>query len=102
PVAAGTYNGSPVNIPMTGLTAAQPIGNNLPLPAVHTAPDFGIFVCLRTSASTAHTPCDLNGDHAANAIDMQPLVNAILTGSMSNTYDINHDTEVNVLDLQVL
>jgi hypothetical protein len=49
-VRTGTYNStSPtVSIPMTGLTVAQPMG--LPKRS-HTAPEFGIFVVIKTSPS---------------------------------------------------
>lgn len=49
PVLRGVYRSSPIQIPMTGLAAAQPVGN-VPRPAVHTAPDFAVFV-LRTVSS---------------------------------------------------
>jgi dUTPase len=45
PVTSGTYTGSPINIPMTGLTPAAPNGT-VPNPPVHTAPQFGVFVLL--------------------------------------------------------
>ena len=45
PLVTGTYSGDPVAIPMTGLTAAQPLGD-VPNPARHTAPDFGAFVVV--------------------------------------------------------
>jgi hypothetical protein len=51
PVVSGTYTGSPVVIPMTGLTVVQPFGV-VPYPAVHTAPEFGTFVLLSGSALT--------------------------------------------------
>lgn len=43
PVLHGVYRGSPLEIPMTGLTAAQPNGT-VPRAAVHTAPEFAVFV----------------------------------------------------------
>jgi hypothetical protein len=46
-VATGTYNGTPIVIPMTGLTIAAPNGN-VPSPPIHTAPQFGTFVLLPT------------------------------------------------------
>jgi Malectin domain/Viral BACON domain len=45
PVVSGIYTGSPVTIPMTGLTVMQPFGS-VPYPVVHTAPQFGAFVLL--------------------------------------------------------
>jgi hypothetical protein len=52
PVVTGTYNGSPVSIPMTGLTIAQPIGD--PVKIVHTAPQFGAFVILPVGVQSVH------------------------------------------------
>jgi hypothetical protein len=45
PVVTGVYSGNPVNIPMTGLTVAQPAGL-YPFKLSHTAPEFGAFVVL--------------------------------------------------------
>ncbi|HLH17200.1 MAG TPA: malectin domain-containing carbohydrate-binding protein [Bryobacteraceae bacterium] len=49
PIVTGTYSGAPVTIPMAGLTIAQPNGS-VPAPAVHTAPEFGVFVLLSGKA----------------------------------------------------
>lgn len=49
PVVKGVYSGVPVNIPMTGLTIATPNGG-IPTSPAHTAPLFGAFVLLPTSA----------------------------------------------------
>jgi hypothetical protein len=49
PVVSGVYNGSPVNIPMTGLTVVQPFGS-VPYAPSHTAPQFGAFVLLSGTA----------------------------------------------------
>jgi hypothetical protein len=43
PVATGTYSGLPVQIPMSGLTVAPPIGDGLKTPE-HTGPEFAVFV----------------------------------------------------------
>ena len=45
PVVTGVYSGGTVNLPMTGLTAAQPNGT-VPNQAPHTAPQLGTFVVL--------------------------------------------------------
>jgi hypothetical protein len=45
PVASGTYTGTPITIPMTGLTIATPNGTVPTLPT-HTAPQFGAFVLI--------------------------------------------------------
>jgi hypothetical protein len=49
PLVSGTYNGSPVGIPMTGLQVVQPVGS-VPYPPSHTAPQFGTFVLLSGNA----------------------------------------------------
>ena len=43
PVVSGTYGGSPVDVPMTGVTPVAPIGTS-PTPPPQTGPDFGVFV----------------------------------------------------------
>jgi hypothetical protein len=52
PVVTGLYTGGPVSIPMTGLTAALPVGASL-TPPPHTAPAFGAFVLLKTASGGA-------------------------------------------------
>ena len=42
-VVSGTYGGSPVDVPMTGVTPVAPIGNS-PAAPPQTGPDFGVFV----------------------------------------------------------
>jgi hypothetical protein len=42
-VVSGTFNGSPVSIPLTGLTVAAPVGE-VPTPPQPTAPEFAAFV----------------------------------------------------------
>jgi hypothetical protein len=52
PVATGTYDGSSsISIPMNNLQPAAPLGSGLTYP-VHTAPQFGAFVLVRTSAGS--------------------------------------------------
>jgi len=46
PVAAGSYYGKPVSVPMTGLTIAPPLPN-IPARPKHTAPEFGAFVVIK-------------------------------------------------------
>jgi hypothetical protein len=48
PVLSGTYDGIPIEIPMTGLTVAKPIGWNAP-PA--TGPEFNSFVVIKTGSA---------------------------------------------------
>ena len=55
PVVTGTYAGGPITLPMTGLTAAPPIGN-APIVPLHTAPQFGAFVLLPLGATPPPTP----------------------------------------------
>ena len=43
PLAAGRYDGSPVKLPMKGLTVADPVAG-APLRPPHTSPEFGVFV----------------------------------------------------------
>jgi hypothetical protein len=45
PVASGTYTGTPITIPMSGLTIAAPNGT-VPSVPTHTAPQFGAFVLV--------------------------------------------------------
>jgi S-layer homology domain len=45
PVLSGTYDGSPVSVPMTGLTVATPIGVAAPAP---TGPEFNAFILTST------------------------------------------------------
>ena len=51
PVVTGVYSGSPVSIPMTGLSVVLPNGT-VPAEPSHTAPQFGVFVLLSGSALT--------------------------------------------------
>ncbi len=44
--------------------------------------------------------CDLNTDQKVDALDVQALINSILTAG--NKGDINEDNKVNALDLQLL
>jgi hypothetical protein len=50
PVRKGTYHGGTVELPMTGLSAAQPNGS-VSRPHVHTAPEFGVFVVRSATQS---------------------------------------------------
>jgi hypothetical protein len=49
PIVEGVWDGKSISIPMTGLTAAAPLG--LPAPP-HTAPAFGCFI-IRNAADDA-------------------------------------------------
>lgn len=49
PVLSGTYSGGTVNVPMTGLTCATPLGTNIPKTPSSTAPEFNAFVVIQTN-----------------------------------------------------
>ena len=51
PVASGVYNGNPVTISLTGLTAVNPIGNATRV-CTHTSPEFATFVLVPTGTSS--------------------------------------------------
>jgi hypothetical protein len=53
PVLTGTYNGSPLNIPVGSLSPAAPVGWAAPNP---TGPDFNAFVLLPASSGGTPTP----------------------------------------------
>ena len=57
---------------------------------------------VTTGAPPSGNGCDVNGDGTTNAVDLQAVINAILSASSSASYDINRDGVVNVLDLQLL
>ena len=46
--------------------------------------------------------CDMNGDTSVNIIDLQVLINAILGIQGAAGRDLNGDGTVNILDLQIL
>lgn len=48
PVASGTYDGSPLQLPMIGIAPPAPIGRRA-TPAPVTGPAFNVFVLLKTS-----------------------------------------------------
>jgi len=54
------------------------------------------------STSTTSTGCDLNLDGTISAIDVQTVINAIVSGSYSSKYDMNKDGKVDAIDLQLL
>lgn len=65
PVVSGTYTGQPINLPMTGLEPAQPIGWGRIEPAEYTSPEFNVFVLLKTGTvpntpTSTHTPIPTN------------------------------------------
>jgi hypothetical protein len=52
PIASGVYDGTPVAVPMTGLSAAEPIGDGLKTPP-HSAPEFGVFIVRPAAPATS-------------------------------------------------
>jgi len=57
PVATGTYDGSPIAIPMANLEPAQPIGTPGALdPSDRTDPDFNVFVLIGTEGEPIDPP----------------------------------------------
>jgi hypothetical protein len=81
PVATGTYSGAAVLIPMGGLSTATPKGNGLVHP-VHTAPEFGAFILLKTS--TGGGGGGGGGDTTAPAASLTaPTAGATVTGTVA-------------------
>ncbi|OHA40565.1 MAG: hypothetical protein A3G59_00690 [Candidatus Taylorbacteria bacterium RIFCSPLOWO2_12_FULL_47_20] len=63
-IAAGTYSGGSVNLPMTGLSAAKPLGNLSSVPShlanpSFTGPVFAAFVVTKMPGGTVVPPVDL-------------------------------------------
>jgi len=63
---------------------------------------FSSEVAKLISATAPASHCDVNSDGAVNALDLQVLINAILTGTNLVNADLNRDGQVNALDLQIL
>ena len=55
---------------------------------------------LTSTSSSAH--CDINRDSQVNAVDVQLLANAVLSGSSDLSKDLNTDGAVNAIDVQIL
>ncbi len=62
------------------------------------APDAG---CYEYGASIAVSG-DINSDGSVDAIDLQLLINMILSGSFNSKADLNKDSSVDAIDLQAL
>ena len=60
-----------------------------------------LYCCITLPAQPQQPDYDLNHDGAVNVLDLQLLVNAILSGAGGGA-DFNGDGVVNVLDLQLL
>jgi hypothetical protein len=104
PVATGTYDGSSsVSIPMSNLTAAAPIGNNLTAP-VHTAPQFGAFVLVRTSGggTTPPPPPPPTTDMTPPTVAVTaPTAGATVSGTVTLTANATDDVGVAGVRFQV-
>jgi Dockerin type I domain len=110
PVMSGTYTGGALQIPMTGLTAAKPVGYATP---ASTSPQFNVFILLQTGSPSGCNPAygDLNQDGAVNATDLVILSNYLagnltqgpppFTASMSYA-DLDRSGSVTAVDLVIL
>jgi hypothetical protein len=104
PVATGTFDGSnSVSIPMNNLVPAAPLGSGLTYP-VHTAPQFGAFVLVRTSAGsggggTTPPPPTGGGDTTAPTVSITaPTGGATVSGTV--TLSANAADNVGVAGVQ--
>jgi hypothetical protein len=80
--------------------ADVPIANNQ-LSTILPPQSITLFVIL-AGGSNPVPRCDVNLDGATNVLDLQVLVNTILSGSTPQRGDLNRDGRVDVLDLQIL
>ncbi len=62
-------------------------------------PDAGAYEYGATSSTATG---DINGDGSVDAIDLQLLINMILSGSFDSKADLNKDSSVDAIDLQAL
>jgi hypothetical protein len=61
-----------------------------------------LYCCIILSAQSQQSDYDLNHDGAVSVLDLQILVNAILSGAGGGGGDVNGDGAVNVIDMQLL
>ena len=61
-----------------------------------------LLACTEVSAQTGTLNFDLTGDGSVNVLDVQTLINAILSSGSTGNMDLNGDSSVNVIDLQML
>jgi hypothetical protein len=61
-----------------------------------------IACCSMVAAQTSQPDYDLNHDGSANVLDVQLLVNAILSAAPIGSSDLNADGRLDVIDLQLL
>ena len=96
PVVDSVYDGRPVNLVMTGLRTAAPIGN-VPIVPPHTAPKFAAFVVVPKSASTGPTPPTAPGPTVTLALStssVTPGQSATLSWSTTNASAVSIDSGV--------
>ncbi len=53
-------------------------------------------------ASTKVITCDLNNDSSVNVLDLQLMINLIQTNQLTQAHDLNKDSVLNILDFQTL
>jgi phosphodiesterase/alkaline phosphatase D-like protein len=89
-VASGTYGG-PVTIPMTGLTAVNPIGQGT---RTHTAPEFGAFIATGgTGVVVVQAPPGVTTSSAGNITANGAQLNGSVNPNGSNaTYHFDYGT----------
>ncbi len=63
---------------------------------------FSNEVSTTISGTPPANRCDVNGDTSVNVLDLQILINTILGANLGLGRDINGDGKVDVLDLQIL
>jgi hypothetical protein len=91
PILTGTFNGHVV-IPMTGLSAAAPIGTNAPIIPPHTAPAFGVFVIERPSSGPPPT-----ATFAASPTSIAISGSSTLSWSTSGTTSVSIDNNIGLV-----
>ena len=95
PVVSGIYSGAPVTIAMTGLSLSPPIGEVPVIPA-HTAPEFAVFVVLRSGPASenereiAATPVI----SPAGGTFTEPVTVSLTTGSAAATIRYTTDNSL--------
>ena len=82
PVVTGQYNGAAVQVPMTALVAARPVGNAPVIPD-HTGPEFGTFVVLPTDAVAPPTSPQTPEEPAPNQPPAVTLTAPVATASFT-------------------
>ena len=95
-----TGNAQSPDFPTTPSAYQHPIGwsiSNLDI----VESDVFVTKFLGWNASSASTPCNINGDMAADGPDAQTLIQESL-GSSAPVHDFNQDGVTNVVDLQIV